>query len=146
MKRGFVGVETVLGLVFVLMLGGTLLSVYQFTTNQPQPTTTSELIGTYHSVFERLRADFRAAVTAGRSRDTLTLTDIHQQTVSWALANGMLTRTPTGGQAQVLLSGLHSGGFEIASPDGQLVSIWLVPADSFAPPFFTSFALRGGKR
>lgn len=144
MTRGMGSLETILGLVFLLMLGATVFSVYQFMADQPKATASTELLATYHGLFERLRADCRAAVSARVGRDTLQLTGAGGQSLTYTLRDGSLIRQSGTEAAQTLLTGLHAGGFVEAESEPKLVSVWLIPADSFAPPFFTSFTLRGG--
>jgi len=139
-------VEWFLALVFIVILGATMLSVYKFIFYQPTATSATQMLAAYQNLFERLEGDFRFAVKADQGQDALTLTDSRQQTVTYSLTDGTLSRKTDSGNTEAMLTSLHSGGFNIASPSRQLVSIWLVPSDSFASPFFTSFALQGGKR
>lgn len=144
MNRGTGSLETILGLVFVVMLGATAFSIYQFMAGQPPATASTELLRTYHRLFERLQADCREATTARVTQDALVLTGPRGLHLTYLLRDGALTRQSGADPAQTLLTGLHSGGFVHTEHEPKLVSIWLIPADSFAPPFFTSFALRGG--
>jgi hypothetical protein len=142
-RRGQISIESVFLGAFVIMLLGTIFSLYRFHALGPSAATGHDLPSAYQEVLAALRND---ALWAGRveTQDkTLVFSGTGATTVTYSIVDGSLLRREANNQATVLLTGLRDGGFDSAAAPVRLCSIWLLPQDDLGMPFFTSFALRG---
>lgn len=144
MRRGIGSLEIILLAIFVLMLGSTLLMVWQFSRiSVPNATPGKNIVAAFEYAVEALATDARTARSVLAGRELVRLESASGTSIEWSFSGGNLKRSPDGTTPEIIVSRLRDGGFTSASATPDLFSIWMVPADTSAMPVFTSFALRG---
>ena len=144
-RHGIGSIEILLLGIFLLMLGATLVMVWQFS-RHTDPTTLQgkDLIGSYEQTIEALSRDTRMAVSFLAGREHLTLETVSGTTIEWGFSGNALRRTEPGRPPEVFVENLREGGFTTASTTPDLFSVWMIPMNAGQMPVFTSFAPRGG--
>jgi len=146
MKKGFFSIESLLIFMFVTMLGITVYSVYQFIGTNPSSEDIPDLISAYQNLVEKINADARFSGEIAMQDNTLTLSNAGKGAITYNITGGNMTRTDSVGDIQIIFKGIQMGGFSIYEKTKGLFSLWLIPSDTLGMPFFTSFAVRKGKR
>ncbi|HEY9069548.1 MAG TPA: hypothetical protein VIV61_04785 [Candidatus Ozemobacteraceae bacterium] len=145
-RHGIGSIEMLLLAIFLLMLGATLLMVWQFSRHtDPATLQGKDLVGSYEKAVETLARDTRMAVSFLAGREHLTLETASGTSVEWGFTDNALRRSQAGQPPEILVEGLREGGFTTASATPDFFSIWMIPAEAGKMPLFTSFALRGGR-
>ena len=144
MKRGFFSIETLFMVIFAIMLGATILSVFQFVWNQnnPDPEQGSPQQA-YHNLFLHLQQDARFSHSVSCDGTHLDLLGNDDRRIRYSIASQTVIRVDKSGYQHVLLRNIASGGWSICPPPRRLFGVWLIPGQQMGHPFFTSFALRG---
>lgn len=142
-RRGIGSLEILLLAIFVVMMGSTLVMVWQFSRiSVPSAQPGKDLVTTYEHVVNLMANDARRATAMIAGREILRL-ESDAGDIEWSFSGGNLRRAAGSAAPETVVSGIREGGFTTASPTPDLFSIWVVPADVAAMPLFTSFALRG---
>ena len=147
MSRGFITVQVLFGLLLVTLLGGLILFL-PVTQQKVRPPSEQAVkwLERYHGLLERLNTDLRLARQVQVQADSLEVTDAGGEPVLYRFQSGSFERQVRNQPAYVFMSGLKSGSFFRGQLLPNLISVLLVPDDTQAPPFFTSFSLRGGSQ
>ncbi|OQA06159.1 MAG: hypothetical protein BWY66_02024 [bacterium ADurb.Bin374] len=143
MRRGIGSLEILLLAIFVVMMGSTLVMVWQFSRiSVPNAQQEKDLITTYEHTVNLMANDARKARSMIAGREILRL-ESDAGSIEWSFSGGNLRRAAGSAAPETIVSNIREGGFTTTSPTPGLFSIWLVPVDVSAMPLFTSFALRG---
>jgi hypothetical protein len=142
-RRGQISIESVFLGAFVIMLLGTIFSLYRFHSLGSTTSPGHDLPSTYQGVLNSLRNDARWAGQVEIQENAMVFSGPDATTVTYSIVDGSLLRREANNRATTLLTGLRAGGFDAAAAPVRLCSIWLLPLDDLDMPFFTSFALRG---
>ncbi|HOT27421.1 MAG TPA: hypothetical protein PLU72_04460 [Candidatus Ozemobacteraceae bacterium] len=143
MRRGIGSLEIFLLAIFMVMMGSTLVMVWQFSRiSVPNAQPGKDLVTAYEHAVDLLANDARRARAMIAGRELLRL-ESDAESIEWSFSGGNLRRAAGSAAPETVVSGIREGGFTTATPTPGLFSIWMVPADVSAMPLFTSFALRG---
>lgn len=144
MRRGIGSLEMLLLAIFILMMGSTLVMVWQFSRiTAPNAHLEKNIVAAYEYAADLLAKDARNAVSVFAGREHIRLEPVSGDAVEWSFSGGNLRRSTGSAPSEIIISKLREGGFMTASATPDLFSIWMVPAETSAMPVFTSFALRG---
>ncbi|MBP7635877.1 hypothetical protein KBA41_17065 [Candidatus Ozemobacteraceae bacterium] len=142
-RRGIGSLEILLIGIFVVMMGSTLVMVWQFSRiSVPNAQPGIDLVTTYEHAVNLMANDARRARAMIAGREILHL-ESDAGNIEWSFSAGNLRRAAGSGAPETIVSSLREGGFTTASETPGLFSIWMIPTDVSAMPLFTSFALRG---
>lgn len=142
-RRGIGSLEIFLLAIFVIMMGSTLVMVWQFSRiSVPNAQPEKDLITTFEYAVNLMENDARQAKAMTAGREVLHL-ESDAGKIEWRFSGGTLERSAGSDARKTIVSSIRDGGFTTASSTPGLFSIWMIPADVSAMPLFTSFALRG---
>ena len=145
-RKGFLDLEWATILCFIIIIAGTLFSVYRLWNADGAPVNTSNhWLQSCQGCLEKMNRDIKFAATTDVASDSLKISRSDGKVIVYRVNNETLTRQEDQGQNDVLLNHLQSGIFSISPKLPDLISVMFLPQDRMAFPFFTSFATRREK-
>lgn len=145
--RGELSFENIITLAFLVVIVATGLAVLQFhLSRQIEQRVDQDITLGYNLVLQHIREDARIGFRYEIIPDGVAIVGASDKPVAqYRLIDKSLYRFDESEKGQLIVSNLEKANFRLHQELNNLLLVTLLPVDHMQLPFFTSFALRGGK-
>ncbi|MBU1108777.1 MAG: hypothetical protein KKB51_19025 [Candidatus Riflebacteria bacterium] len=149
MKRrtGELSFESIIALAFLVVIAATAMAILQFhLSRQIEQRVDQDITLGYNLVLLHMRQDARIGQRYEIIPDGVKVIGADEKPIAtYQLIDKSMYRSDENEKSQLLVSNLEKASFRLHQELNNLLLVTLLPVDRMQLPFFTSFALRGGK-
>lgn len=147
-RSGELSFDNIITLAFITVIVATGLAVLQFhLSRQVEQRIDQDITFGYNLVLQHMRQDTRIGSRYEIASDSVAIIGENDKPVAvYRLIDKSLYRFDESEKGQLIISHLEKASFRLHQELNNLLLVTLLPIDRMQLPFFTSFALRGGKQ
>jgi hypothetical protein len=146
-RSGELSFDSIITLAFITVIVATGLAMLQFhLSRQVEQRIDQDITFGYNLVLQHMRHDTRIGSRYEIASDGVAIINENDQPVAiYRLIDKSLYRFDASEKGQLIINHLEKASFRLHNELNNLLLVTLLPIDRMQLPFFTSFALRGGK-
>ena len=147
-RSGELSFDSIITLAFITVIVATGLAMLQFhLSRQVEQRIDQDITFGYNLVLQHMRQDTRVGSRFDITPDGVAIIGENDKPVAiYRLIDKSLYRFDESEKGQLIISHLEKASFRLHPELSNLLLVTLLPIDRMQLPFFTSFALRGGKQ